>query len=116
VVLLDFWATWCKPCRESIPHLVHLHRTYAKEGLVVLGINVDRGNPDTVRNFIASMEIPYPNVAVSQEVEKKYGITSLPTTLLIDKEGRVRERIIGFSTEVAGRLTERVSELLQEKR
>ncbi|OGP58500.1 MAG: hypothetical protein A2162_02925 [Deltaproteobacteria bacterium RBG_13_52_11b] len=114
VVLLDFWATWCKPCRESIPHLIHLHKTHKKDGLVVLGMNVDRGDPEPVRRFIASMEVPYPNVAVSPEVEKDYGIKSLPTTVFIDKEGRIREKIVGFNAQTAKRLTERVVELTSE--
>jgi thiol-disulfide isomerase/thioredoxin len=115
VVLLDFWATWCSPCRQSIPHLVHLYKTYQKNGLEVIGMNVDRGDRDTVRHFVKSMDIPYPIAITPQDVERSYGVTGLPITILIDKEGKIREKIAGFSSEIAKQITSKVADLIAEK-
>jgi thiol-disulfide isomerase/thioredoxin len=115
VILLDFWATWCGPCRESIPHLIQLYNTYQKDGLAVIGMNVDRGDMDTVRHFVKSMDIPYPIAITSQEVERGYGATGLPTTILIDKEGRIREKIAGYTSAIAKQMTAKVVDLLSEK-
>jgi len=115
VILLDFWATWCAPCRESIPHLIQLYKTYQKDGLEVIGMNLDRGDMDTVQHFVKSMDIPYPIVITSQDVERSYGVTGLPTTILIDREGKIREKIVGFSSEIAKQLAAIVGALTSEK-
>jgi thiol-disulfide isomerase/thioredoxin len=112
VILLDFWATWCGPCRESIPHLVHLYKTYQKNGLEVIGMNLDRGDIETVRRFAKSMNIPYPIVSTPEEVSRNFGITGLPTAVLVDKQGMIREKIVGFNSVV---LTAKVVDLTSEK-
>jgi len=112
VVLLDFWATWCAPCRESIPHLVELYKTYGEKGLEVIGMNLDRGDTDTVRRFVKSMDIPYPIALTPEEVSRDFGVTALPTTILIDKEGRLRQKILGFNSAV---VTAKVTDLTSEK-
>ena len=114
VVLLDFWATWCGPCRESIPHLVDLFKNYQVKGLEVIGMSLDKGEADAVRRFIHSMSIPYPIVLTPEEVSRKFGVTALPTTLLIDKEGRIQEKMIGFNSKIAKEMTEKVRELTSE--
>ena len=115
VILLDFWATWCAPCRESIPHLIQLYKTYQKDGLEVIGMNVDRGDMDIVRHFVKSMDIHYPIVITPDHVERNYGVTGLPTAILIDKEGRIREKIPGFSSGIAKQMTAKVVDLISEK-
>jgi thiol-disulfide isomerase/thioredoxin len=115
-VLLDFWATWCAPCRESIPHLVQLYKTYRQSGLEVVGMNVDRGDVDTVRRFVKSMNIPYPIIIASEELERNYGVTGLPTTILIDKEGNIRQKFMGFTSEISKQMTATVNDLTSEKR
>ena len=115
VILLDFWATWCVPCRESIPHLIQLYKTYRKNGLEVIGMNVDRGDMEAVQRFIKSMDIPYPITITSQDVERSYGVTGLPTTILIDKEGKIREKMVGFTSEIAKQMTAKVIDLTSEK-
>ena len=112
VILLDFWATWCGPCRESIPHLIHLYKTYQKNGLEVIGMNLDRGDIETVRRFAKAMNISYPIVSTPEEVSRNFGITGLPTAVFIDKEGKVREKIVGFNSVV---LTAKVVDLTSEK-
>ncbi len=115
VVLLDFWATWCGPCRESIPHLVQLYKTYHDNGFEVIGMSVDKGDGETVRHFVKSMEIPYPVILAPEEVARNYGVTALPTTLFIDKEGKVREKIIGFNATIAKEMAAKVANLTAEK-
>ena len=115
VILLDFWATWCGPCRESIPHLIQLYNTYQKNGLEVIGMNVDRGDIDTIRHFVKSLDIPYPITITSQEVERAYGVTGLPTTILVDKEGRIREKIAGYTSGIGKQMTAKVVDLISEK-
>jgi cytochrome c biogenesis protein CcmG/thiol:disulfide interchange protein DsbE len=115
VVLLDFWATWCGPCRESIPHLVNLHKNYREKGLVILGMSADKGDGDVVRRFVKSMDIPYPIMITPEEVLRSYGVTALPTTVFIDREGKIREKMIGFNSKIGTQMAERAEELTSEK-
>ena len=115
VVLLDFWATWCAPCREAIPHLINLQKTYREKGIEVIGMNMDRGDAETVRRFVKSMDIPYPITLTSEEVSRNYGVTGLPTTILIDQEGKIRQKFLGFTSEIAKQITSTIVELTQEK-
>ena len=115
VVLLDFWATWCAPCREAIPHLINLRKTYQEKSVEVIGMNVDKGDVETVRRFVKSMDIPYPITLTSEEVSRNYGVTALPTTIIIDKEGRIRQKFLGFTSEISKQITSTIVELTQEK-
>ena len=114
-IFLDFWATWCGPCRESVPHLVSLYKTHRENGFVIIGISVDKGEADLVRRFAASMGIPYPIVIATGDLEKQYGVTALPTGFLIDREGKIREKILGFSPSIAKQLDAKVAALTSEK-
>ena len=114
VVLLDFWATWCGPCKESTPHLVQIYKTYQQKGLEIIGMNVDRGDVSGVHRFIKSMDIPYPVIITPDEVQRNYGVTGLPTTILLDKQGRVRDKILGFSIKIGQEIAAKVGELISE--
>jgi len=115
VVLLDFWATWCGPCRESIPHLIQLYKAYRENGFEVIGVSLDKGDVEIVRNFARSMDIPYPIVIASEEVVRNYRVTAIPTTFFIDKEGKIRERITGFSSAISRQMTAKTTDLTSEK-
>jgi cytochrome c biogenesis protein CcmG/thiol:disulfide interchange protein DsbE len=115
VVLLDFWATWCAPCRESIPHLVQLYKNHRENGFELIGLSVDKGDEEVVRRFIKSMDIPYPVVIAPEGVVRNYRVTSIPTTFLIDKQGRIREKVAGFNSTIAQQLTTKVADLITEK-
>jgi len=115
VVLLDFWATWCGPCRESIPHLIQLYRTYQDKGFVLIGLSMDKkGDVDTVRHFVKSMDIPYPIILTPDDVTRNYGVTGIPTTILIDKEGKIQGKMVGFNSSIAQQTSARVAELISE--
>ena len=111
VVLVNFWATWCGPCVIEIPDLQRLYNEYGDEGLTVLGVSVEDGDVDLVRDFVAMYEMTYP-VAISMDLTEQFGgVYGLPTTFVIDKEGQIVERVIGlFPTE---KMTPRLEELLK---
>jgi len=115
VVLLDFWATWCGPCKESIPHLIQLYKDYRQNGFELVGMNVDRGDGEAVRRFVTSMDIPYPVVTAPEDVVRSYRVTGIPATFLIDREGKIRERMAGFNSTIAQHLTAKVADLTSEK-
>ena len=103
VVLLDFWATWCPPCRMSIPELIKLQQKYKDDGFVVLGISMDDPNQVTdqdLSTFEKRARINYPILRYNQKVIADYfsdGRISLPTMFVIDREGKIREKIVGFN-------------------
>jgi peroxiredoxin/YHS domain-containing protein len=91
VALVDFWATWCVPCRKSMPELQALHEKYAERGLTVLGISIDDGGVSKVRKFVASKKFTYP-IAVDSEKAPAWDafrVKAVPAAFLIDREGRV---------------------------
>ena len=116
VVLVDFWATWCGPCRESTPHLIQLYKTYREKGFEVIGMSVDKEDEtESVNRFVKAMDIPYPVVIAPQEVARNYGVSGLPTSFIIDREGRLREKIPGFNSTIAQHMAAKVAEIISEK-
>ena len=98
VVILDFWATWCPPCRKGIPDLISIQNEY-KDDLVVIGISLDQpATQDQLVPFIESYGINYPIVLGNIEVSSAYGnIQAIPTTFIIDKEGNIINKHIGLA-------------------
>ena len=96
VVLLNFWATWCPPCREETPGLVRLSKSYPQNELDVVGVSMDEGGLALVREFVSQFKIPY-TIAVPDELPLT--VQGLPTTLLIDKQGRVAKTYVGGASE-----------------
>ena len=94
-VLLNFWATWCGPCRSEMPYLQQINDSYSAKGLVLLAIDIAE-SPATVEKFMTeldlSMTVP---MDTDKKVAKAYGITAIPTTFLIDKEGIIRQKMVG---------------------
>jgi thiol-disulfide isomerase/thioredoxin len=99
VVLLDFWATWCRPCQASTPVLTRLSERYRERGLVVLGVNVDQDGPEAVPYFARRFGVNYPIVFDEGGVSARYRIRALPTLLLIDRQGMVRFERTGAESE-----------------
>jgi cytochrome c biogenesis protein CcmG/thiol:disulfide interchange protein DsbE len=102
VVLLDFWATWCAPCRLAIPELIKLQERYRDKGLAIIGMSMDepRQFPDAyMRAFKEKYKINYRVIRTTPEVTKDYfgtGNMAIPTLFVIDREGRIREKIVGY--------------------
>lgn len=100
VVLLNFWATWCGPCRLEIPWLMEFQREHKHRGLVVLGIAMDEDGWDVVKPFIERLGVNYRILMGDDTVAQLYGgIDSLPTTFLIDRQGRVASVHIGLTSK-----------------
>ena len=95
VVLLDFWATWCTPCREEIPRFVEMQSQYGGRGLQILGVSMD-DSPEPVREFFHNFKMNYPVVMGTAKTGELYGgILGLPIAYVIDQQGRIRARHIG---------------------
>lgn len=95
VVLLDFWATWCYPCRQEIPHLVELQQKYGDRGLQIIGISLD-DSPDPVRPFYQEFHMNYPVAMGTAKTGELYGgLLGLPVTFLIDRDGKIYAKHVG---------------------
>jgi thiol-disulfide isomerase/thioredoxin len=113
VVLLDFWATWCSPCRQAIPHLEALHQRYKNQGLVVIGINHERDH-DKVKAF-AKEQMSYTVLLDADEQFDKYDIRGIPAAFYIDREGKIRYRDVGYGPGKEMEIEKKVKELLAVK-
>ena len=98
-VLIDFWATWCPPCRASIPEIEKLHKLYSGKGLVVLGISLDQGGWDSVKEFVTESGITYKVLKGTEDVASKYQVRTIPMLVIVDKEGKVYKRYLGFGDD-----------------
>jgi thiol-disulfide isomerase/thioredoxin len=96
VVLVNFWATWCLPCRAEMPLLQRMFERHRDAGLVVVGLSVDRGSEESVRGFLRERSVTYPVAMVGADVERAFGgVRGYPTSMLIDRSGVVRHVVIG---------------------
>jgi thiol-disulfide isomerase/thioredoxin len=95
VVMLEFWATWCPPCREEIPTLERLHKEYSGKGLTILAVSLDEGGWDEVKAFVAVRKITYTVLRGTEDVSTLYKIRLIPAMFLIDKEGNIKKQYMG---------------------
>lgn len=102
VVILDFWATWCAPCRVEIPNFVELQKQYGDKGLRVLGVSLDEQGPEVVKKFVKQFGVTYPIVIGNQKIVEAYGgINAIPTTFVIDRQGRIVSSHMGYDDKAA---------------
>jgi thiol-disulfide isomerase/thioredoxin len=98
VTIVNFWATWCPPCRAEIPDLIALQQKY-RDRLQVIGISEDEAGPEVVRKWAADHQMNYPIAMLSPELEKLFpGIAALPTSFVIDRDGRLVQKHVGMLT------------------
>jgi len=116
VLILDFYATWCGPCRDSIPHLVGLHKKYEGQGLSVIGLNVGGpGDPEKAPGFAKEFNIQYP-LAMPDDDLVRFMLShseAIPQTYVFDREGKLAEHLIGFDAASGAQLDQAVEAALQ---
>lgn len=96
VIFLNFWATWCGPCKYEIPDFIEVYDKYNEKGLEIIGISLDRIGVGKLQNFVEEYKINYPIVLGSQKVQDDYKPGQfIPVTFIIDREGKIRHRQVG---------------------
>lgn len=115
VLVVDFFATWCQPCRQSIPHLVEMNRKYGKQGLQILGLSADEDGERLVKSFANEYHINYPLALAGDTATADFGIRSVPVMFVIDKKGAIAEIYRGFSDEMGRSVEQLIKRLLSEK-
>ncbi|MGQ9706436.1 MAG: TlpA disulfide reductase family protein [bacterium] len=115
VLLIDFWATWCPPCREAIPHLIELKKEFKDTDFDIIGISLDDPKKiDKVKDFISQVDINYTICMSSESVESAFGgITAIPTIFLFNKHGNFVKKWVGFEKKVADEISVEVKKQLQ---
>jgi cytochrome c biogenesis protein CcmG, thiol:disulfide interchange protein DsbE len=113
VVLLNFWATWCAPCRIEMPGFERVYRAKQDDGFVILALSSDQDGAAAVERYVADRGVTFPVAMASGQIVHSYGgATMIPTSILIDRNGRIRHRVTGIFAEPALRLA--VNRLLRE--
>lgn len=98
IIILNFFATWCPPCRKEIPGFVEFYKKYKSRGVVLLGICLDAKNIKRIKRFVKSYKINYPVLIGTRKVVMDYGgIRAIPTTFFINHNGEIVDRIIGYA-------------------
>lgn len=114
VVMLNFWATWCNPCRVEMPHLQKLYSQYKDIGFTIYGINIDNNKVKAAKmakDLGAKFPILFDN---TQKVSKLYSIKAMPLTLLIDRDGKVRHMFSGYKPGYEKKYATAIRQLLRE--
>jgi len=115
VVLLNFWATWCIPCREEMPGMEALWQKYKEKGFVVAAVSVDEGSQKRVETFTKLLDLSFPVLLDPEsEVNDLYKVSNMPTSFLIDGNGKIISRIVGTKDWSSPEAIQLVEKLLNE--
>jgi cytochrome c biogenesis protein CcmG, thiol:disulfide interchange protein DsbE len=112
VVLINYWASWCGPCREETPGLIDLARDYRYKGLSIVGVSMDMGGKPAVESFLSEFHMPYPVLMPDLASPSVPAVEALPTTVLVDRNGRAAKSYVGAVKESIFRSD--VDQLLRE--
>jgi thiol-disulfide isomerase/thioredoxin len=99
VVLLDFWATWCGPCKAAMPAIQKIHDDYKGKGVAVLGINTWENKEDAAKQYIGKKGFTYPCLLKGDDLAKAYGMTGIPTLVVIGKDGKIVDIEVGMAPD-----------------
>jgi len=114
VVLVNFWATWCGPCRQEMPHLNKLYEKYKSSGFVLLGVNVDDDTRQAV-GVANKLGVRFPVLPdTDKRVSRQYDLSAMPSTVLIDRDGKVRYLHRGYQSGYEDTYDKQIRELLKE--
>ena len=114
VVIINFWATWCGPCRQEMPLLDEIYGKYQRAGLVLFSVNLDESAPPAIE-MAQTLKVSYPVLFdARKEVSRAYDISAMPVTVLVDRAGVVRYVSEGYKPGYEKRYTEKLRELLNE--
>ncbi len=113
-MLVNFWATWCGPCRQEMPHLNRLYEKYTRSGFVLLGVNVDDDTAQAA-GVATKLGVKFPVLLDSDKrVSRQYDLNAMPSTVLIDRDGRVRYLHRGYQDGYETIYEQQIRELLKE--
>ena len=113
-IFLNFWATWCPPCRLEMPTMEKAYQEYKSRGLEVLAVSIDAGQKSVVKNFLQEFKLTFPALLdPDMEVLRLYRIFGLPATFLIDKQGIIRHRELGYSDWTDPESRKKLEEILK---
>jgi thiol-disulfide isomerase/thioredoxin len=113
VVIIDFWATWCGPCREEIPHLNKLYEDYRGKGLEIIGISMDTDEPESIKKFTKEFRMEYTVVIGNEGVAQDFGgLLGYPTTIILDRSGKMVKRFTGFQPSFLPEMEKTLGRLL----
>jgi peroxiredoxin len=114
VILLDFWATWCPPCRATVPELVALETKYKDRGLVVLAVSLDEGGdiPAKLSAFSREHAINYTVLLTNEKVERMYNVDSIPTMYVIGRDGDIRNLHMGYMDNLKDIVSAEIDKLI----
>jgi cytochrome c biogenesis protein CcmG/thiol:disulfide interchange protein DsbE len=99
VVLINYWASWCAPCRQETPGLIDLARDYRYKGLSIVGVSMDEGGKPAVQSFLSEFHVPYPVLMPDFTTPAAPAVEALPTTVLVDRDGRAAKSYVGAVRE-----------------
>jgi peroxiredoxin len=115
VVVIDFWATWCAPCREELPVLQRLYKKYGSQGLVIVGVSVDK-EPGNIAEFLKKLAVSFPVVHdAGHQVSARYSPPRMPSSYIVDKKGIVRFVHGGYRADDATEFEKQIQQLLANK-
>ena len=115
VVLLNFWATWCMPCRDEMPGMETLWQNYREKGFVVVAVSIDEGSKKRVETFNRLLDLSFPVLLDPEsEVNDLYKVSNMPTSFLIDRNGKIISRIVGSDDWLSVEAVQLVEKLIAE--
>jgi thiol-disulfide isomerase/thioredoxin len=112
IIVVDFWATWCGPCREEIPQLNKLYEDYRGKGFEIVGISMDTDDPASIKQFTKDLRMEYTVVIGNDNVAQDFGgVMGLPTKFIIDRKGNIIKKFTGYSPSVIREIEETIKQL-----
>jgi peroxiredoxin len=115
IVLLNFWATWCMPCRAEMPGMETLWQKYKEQGLVIAAVSVDEGSRGRIETFSKLLDLSFPILLDPEsEVSDLYKVSNMPTSFLIDRNGKIISRIVGTEEWASPEAVQLVEDILSQ--